>query len=140
MSPVHLGQYLNKDRFDQDVNHLPSHSRPLFFFSLSHSDNIMLFLSTLFLALLPLGALAGKHQDKSLRSRHTNHARTLHVRNNTKSYVLQDMYTGQSFLKCVSQFRQSDIITDLSFLVIGISSPILTLPMAASISRRKIRR
>ena len=69
----------------------------------------MRFLSSLFLALLPLGALAGKHQDKSLRSRHANHARTLNVRNNTKSYVLQDMYTGQSFLKRVSQSRQSDI-------------------------------
>ncbi|EDR14587.1 glycoside hydrolase family 16 protein [Laccaria bicolor S238N-H82] len=68
----------------------------------------MLFLSTLFLALLPLGALAGKHQDKSLRSRHANHARTLHVRNNTKTFVLQDMYTGQSFLNDWDFFSDPD--------------------------------
>ncbi|KAF9006098.1 glycoside hydrolase family 16 protein [Cyathus striatus] len=62
--------------------------------------------SSLFLSLLPLGGLAGKIQEGSLRSRHVQRARAIVARNNT--YQLQDYYRGESFLNDWEFFNAAD--------------------------------
>lgn len=62
----------------------------------------MKIIHTLIVVSLALGSLAGTAQERPFRARRRQHNRVARAqKNSTKTYTLEDMYQGESFLKCV---------------------------------------